>query len=204
MPSTNSIQEISSLLRPLLTLVKSNTISQNALKLIKDAGRSYAYASKPKSPLAGLSGNIKPGTTEIGWLANQNKCNQFVGDVLTLSGYVMPTNKMADGSLHYKSAVTLPAQSGYFVKKRSLDDVRPGDIYVKDYGRGDGVGHTEIVTGVSKDKNNVYTFTLAGAHKNGAYTTDLKLSGYSYNSVQQGWTNGSQSIYFLQPIKSSK
>ena len=201
MPRTDPVQNVGRVYQTLLSLVKSNDISANALKLIKEAGVSYAYANKPKSLYPGLTGNTNPGVTELRWLANQNKCNQFVGDVLFNSGYDMPTNKMADGSLHYKSAITLPNQSAYFSKRASLEDIRPGDVYVKDYGRGDGVGHTEIVISVSKDKDNVYTITTAGAHKNGAYTTEMKLTGYSYNNAKQGWTNGIQSIYFLKPIK---
>ena len=197
----NPVQEIVRIFQVNLSIVKKNDIAENALKLIRNAGNSYAYKNYPKSPYKNLTSNKIPGKSELKWLKDNNKCNQFVGDVLTLSGYAMPTNKMTDGTEHFKSAITLPSQTQYFDKRTKFSDIQKGDVFVKDYERGNGVGHTEIVTDIKQEKGKTI-ITLAGAHKTGAYTTTMTLdNNYRYNQTKQGWNNGSQSIYFLRPKK---
>ena len=102
--------------------------------------------------MAGLTGNTYPEHSRLGWLKNRNKCNQFVGDVLTLAGFAMPTFRMRDGSKHFMHAEALLDQPKFF--KQVGRDVAPGDLLVIDRpGRGENSAHVEIVTraGVAPD-----------------------------------------------------
>ena len=108
-------------------------------------GASYARASAPTSPMVGLTDNVQPEHSRLGWLKHRNKCNQFVGDVLTLAGFAMPTFRMRDGSKHFMHAEALLDQPKFF--KRVGRDVTPGDLLVIDRpGRGENSAHVEIVT----------------------------------------------------------
>lgn len=204
MPDVNPVNPSSQLNLNCATTneVSGQCIAQSALNIIAHSGRSYAFSEAPSSPYKNLSGNKVPNQTQIAWLKNKNKCNQFVGDVLSAAGFGVPTNRMADGTEHYKIAESFPNESAYFLKLDSTADVQVGDVFVKDYGADDGEcgGHTEVVVEVDRRRN---VIKLAGAHRNGAYVSEMSLNNESwkFNPLQKSWTNGLDNIYFLRARK---
>jgi hypothetical protein len=153
----------------------------------------YGFSSAPVSPHPALTGNRQPEISRLNWLKNQNKCNQFVGDVLTAAGFSMPYYRMADGSLHFKLAEDLPRESRYFTRILRWSDILPGDVLVLDYpARGSGGAHVEIVTAVNKAAGALLS---AGAHHNGAYET-LR---YGLNTALSNGTKDGSTLYFLRP-----
>lgn len=173
-----------------------NYIAQSAIRRSVNFGFDYAFNGAPSSPLVGLSGNKRPGETQVRWLKDRNKCNQFVGDVLTNSGFVMPTFTMIDGTLHYMNAERLPGQSRHFDKRLSLDSVEKGDVIVidKQSRRGENGAHTEIVTSVD---TLTQTMSLTGARKKGAFERD-------FSSVFMHLKETSEAGVFLHPFEDSK
>jgi hypothetical protein len=170
-----------------------DTIVSSARERILLHSQAYAFGSAPTSPHPALSGNRQPGISPLSWLKNQNKCNQFVGDVLTAAGFSMPVYRMGDGSLHYKLAEDLPRESRYFRKITQWSEVIPGDVLVFDYpARGSGGAHVEIITALNKATGNLLS---AGAHHNGAYETlRYGLSTALINGTRDGST-----IHILRP-----
>jgi hypothetical protein len=156
----------------------------------------YAYANAPTSPLAELSGNAIPGQTRPAWLADNNKCNQFVGDALTQAGVKAPTVTMTNGSLHYARAETWPNRNDLFDRITHPSQVKVGDVIVRDRpGSGEGTAHIEVVTSVSP-------FKTTGAHHGGAYEeTGDWLAGTTYNATNRSFTDGADEIYVLRPKK---
>ena len=181
------------------SLPSQQSIAQAAIRLIARHGRLYAISEAPVSPHPGLTGNIRPGETPLTWLKGWSKCNLFVGDAITAAGFVMPTNRMPDGSLHYAVAESLPFRRDCFKRLANLAEVQPGDIMVIDYaGRGQSGGHTEVIIGCGGD----LSFTVAGAHSDGAYLKVFRLDGSRcYDARLEGWSNGRETLYFLRPVK---
>ena len=178
-------------------------IAINALNRAEKIGYQYAKSNAPISPLAGLTGNRYPNFTRINWLKGLNKCNQFVGDVLTISGFEMPVFKMKDGSLHYKNAERLPAESSYFTKITDLRSLQPGDLIVVDWTKpGEDGAHVEVVTNINYQSGDLF---LTGASKDGAKERNRNsyFSAIRFRPELGGWqkANGSV-IYILRPIKS--
>lgn len=182
-------------------------IKNYAIERSRQYGFDYAFQKAPRSPMHNLSGNKRPGETQIRWLKNRNKCNQFVGDVLTLSGFEMPTFKMLDGSLHYMNAERLPEQKKYFQKLSKLELVRAGDVLVVDdlSAKGENTAHTEIVTQVDFDKRQMRT---TGARKAGAFEKDFSkvFAGLSFQEEVGAFKHPFKhaKIFFLRPIRLSK
>ena len=158
----------------------------------------YAYENAPTSPFAQLSGNTTAGTTRPGWLANQNKCNQFVGDALTAAGVRMPTFPMSNGTEHYMNAEKLPFQFDYFDRIVSTEDIKTGDVIVVDYpGAGESTAHTEIVTGVDP-------LRTTGAHNDGAHEKDWSdlFDNTAPNAAERCWDSpDGDKIYVLRPTR---
>ena len=177
-------------------------IAAHALERARTHGHSYAKHNAPTSPLAGLSGNRVPEYTEIKWLRGLDKCNQFVGDVLTLSSWEMPIYYMADGSKHYRNAEQLPKERNHFKKITSLSAIQLGDLVVLDWPqRGESGAHVEIVTSLNPVTGDLF---LTGASANGA--RERKRNNYfsaaQFNPSIAGWItpNGSQ-LYILRTKK---
>jgi len=158
-------------------------------------GQDYAYDRAPTSPLAGLSGNTHPGVTQPGWLQNNNKCNQFVGDSLTLAGVEAPTIPMDDGTIHYAPAEAWPARHDLFQRITKPADIQVGDVIVRDYpGSGDSTAHVEVVSGTNP-------LRTTGAHHDGAYESTSNWFGgttYDSNSQSFGESSGNR-LYILRP-----
>ncbi|MEW5852347.1 MAG: hypothetical protein AB2A00_26385 [Myxococcota bacterium] len=171
-------------------------IVQAAADRVERQGEKYAYDSAPKSPHPNLSGNRGiPNRTELSWLKNNNKCNQFVGDTLTQAGVKAPTVKMADGTVHYAKAEDWPKHSQLFDRITDPSQIRPGDVLVKDYpGSGESTAHTEVVTGTNPMK-------VTGAHHDGAYESNNDwLAGTTYNAQNKSFTQpGGTEVYVLRP-----
>lgn len=165
-------------------------IADAARNRAKQLGSSYAFAAVPTSPYPLLTGNREPNSSGIGWLKNRNKCNQFAGDVLYSSGFVMPTFTMQDGSRHFVNAEALPSRAHYFQRVSGLSAAQPGDLIVFDrYARsGENGAHVEVVTYV--DQSKLY---LTGARKDGASERD---HSYLLNS---GYRNPAEQIFVLRP-----
>lgn len=133
----------------------------------------YAFDSSPATgPGRGLSGF--------------NKCNVFVGDVLTATGFTAPTQFDERNRLHYVEAEKWPSFGNLFDRVTDMNDVRPGDVIVWDYPGatgGDG-GHVEVVVSVTPgDPPKVVT---AGAHAAGASTRD---ANQTYPVLYNGYVN---------------
>jgi hypothetical protein len=133
-------------------------------------GELYAFNKSPKSPNPEITGNKHPEKTPIPWLKNRNKCNQFIGDVLTLSGYKMPTFIMPDKSKHYANAEALLKFESYFFKIPSFDVARAGDLVIFDRPSvGENGAHVEMITELNAKTG---VLKLTGARKNGAEEKD--------------------------------
>jgi hypothetical protein len=170
-------------------------IAQAARDRAATDGAGYADANAPTSPLVQLSGNTDPGVTRPGWLQNQNKCNQFVGDALTEADVRAPTVTMADGSLHYARAESWPGRRDLFDRVTDPADVRIGDVMVRDYPRqGEGGAHVEIVTGLNP-------LRTTGAHETGAYEqANSWLQGATYDRANRSFSEASgNGVYILRP-----
>lgn len=158
-------------------------------------GVAYGYDNVPTSPLKGLSGNKQPGISKPGWLKDNWKCNQFVGDALTQAGVKAPTWQMADGTLHYASAEKWPSFTNLFERVTDPSQMRPGDIVVRDYpGSGDATAHVEIVTSVEP-------FKSIGAHRDAAYEQQGPswVEGGTYNPAKRNFSVGGNEVYILRP-----
>jgi hypothetical protein len=170
--------------------------AQAALDRATAQGANYAKSESPTSPLANLSGNAEPGVTQPGWLKDKNKCNQFVGDALTQAGVEAPTVSMGPGKgVHYQRAETWPNRTDLFDRVTDPNDIRPGDVVVRDYPlTGEGGGHIEVVTGVSP-------LRTTGAHQDGAYETENTwLDGANYHANTRSFTDtGGKDVYVLRP-----
>lgn len=184
------------------------TIAAIARELSRYDSTAYAKANAPRSPHPELTGNREPGVTRLRWLAGLNKCNQFVGDVLTWAGLLMPTYRMPDGSKHYMHAEALPRQSSHFTRVTSINDMLPGDLLVLDWaGRGENGAHVEIVTAIDHAAQRIWT---TGARRSGATEAELSahFAGASYEPSTRSWRNsnsvrGSYAIYVLRTLPQS-
>jgi hypothetical protein len=178
----------------------SDRVAKAAAGRVSADGPNYAWDKAPTSPYKNLSGNRVPGESRPSWLANNNKCNQFVGDALTAAGMKMPTFRMTDGTEHYMNAERLPHQAKHFDRITDPQQIRPGDVFVLDYpGSGESTAHTEVITGFDKATGNMKT---TGAHSDGAYEKDRGawLQSFNYDSQRKCWTNSSgQDLYILRP-----
>ena len=158
-------------------------------------GPSYAYDSAPTSPNPQLTANKRPGSTVLGWLKDQWKCNQFVGDSLTQAGVQAPQFKMADGSYHYAPAEKWPGFHNLFERITDPATMQVGDVVVRDYpSTGDATAHVEIVTSVNP-------FKSVGAHSDGAYEKEGAswVEGGTYNPAKRGFDVGGNTVYVLRP-----
>ena len=175
-------------------------IAFNARLHAAQAGDSYAFKAAPTSPYPNLSGNFMPGVTKLSWLKNHNKCNQFVGDVLTLSGFRMPTTYQPGGKEHFVIAEDLPKKTKYFERITSIEQLRPGDLMVIDNlaRSGASTAHVEIVTACSSDGK---VLESTGAHRDGAYTEARPgfWSNLRYDASGQCWRKPGSAIYLLRP-----
>lgn len=173
-----------------------------ALDRAQRLGRDYAQASAPRSPFAELTGNHLPERTRLMWLQNRNKCNQFVGDVLTQAGFRMPTYRMPDGSAHFVNAEALPKFTAYFERVTSLTGARPGDLLVLDYldSVGENSAHVEIISAIDVARQVMRT---VGAHRQGAYESDNSglLSALSYQPHNRSFSLSSRNAaaFILRP-----
>lgn len=185
----------------------SQEILYVAQALMQRSSGSYAKASVPTSPYPNLSGNSSPGNTPLKWLKNLNKCNQFVGDVLTYAGFAMPTWRMHDGSEHYMHAEALPSRSEFF-ERVDLASAKPGDLVVLDWeSKGENGAHVEIISAIDIEKRELITI---GAQAKGAKERN---SSYILQNLQrlprlQGWRNVHNSkpfdLFILRPIQKLK
>jgi hypothetical protein len=174
-------------------------IQTAAAARVTSDGPDYAVTNAPTSPLEELSGNKHPGVTQPGWLKDQNKCNQFVGDVLTQADVKAPTVAMANGSKHYASAETWPSHSDLFDRITDQKDIQIGDVLVRDYpGAGESTAHVEVVTGL-------HPLKTTGAHSDGAYETENHFfDGATANPGNRSFTDsGGNDVYILRPKKSA-
>lgn len=169
-------------------------IAQAALARIATDGAGYAVANAPTSPFAALSGNELPGVSRPRWLEGQNKCNQFVGDVLVQAGMMPPTVTMANGTQHYARAEQWPTRHDLFDRVTNPDDIQVGDIVVRDYPtRGASGAHVEVVTSVQP-------FQTAGAHAYGASVNEGSwLTGARYDASNRSFSVGGSDVYVLRP-----
>lgn len=179
---------------------------EHTVAIARDRGRrlgaGYAKSAAPTSPMPELTGNSHPGRSLLGWLKNRNKCNQFVGDVLTLAGYAMPTFRMRDGSKHFMHAEALINQPHYF--ERVGREVAPGDLLVIDRpGRGENSAHVEIVTGAHRSTDTPTSLTTIGALNMGVTEQDRApmLKGARWNKKGGYFERGTLKAFFLRPRK---
>lgn len=174
-------------------------IQRAAQDRIAQDGPGYAYDAAPTSPYKNLSGNKVPGESRPGWLKNNNKCNQFVGDALTQAGMKMPTYRMTDGTEHYVNAERLPEYRQHFDRITDPKDIRPGDVFVVDYpGRGESTAHTEVIGSYNPETGRLVGL---GAHSDGAYEKDQSwlLQGATLNAAGGHFDQGSNKVYILRP-----
>jgi hypothetical protein len=158
-------------------------------------GPSYAYDQAPTSPHPQLTSNRRPESSVLGWLKNQWKCNQFVGDALTQAGVQAPLFKMADGSYHYAPAEKWPGFHNLFERITDPAKMQVGDVVVRDYpSTGDATAHVEIVTSVNP-------FKSVGAHSDGAYEVEGAswVEGGVYNPSKRAFDVGGNTVYILRP-----
>jgi hypothetical protein len=158
-------------------------------------GPLYGFQQAPVSPNPQLTGNRAPGTTVLGWLKDNWKCNQFVGDALTQAGVKAPLFKMADGSFHYAPAEKWPGFTNLFDRITDASKMQVGDVLIKDYpSTGDATAHVEIVTSVNP-------FKSVGAHWDGAYQKEGAswLDGGTYNASKRAFDVGGDTVYILRP-----
>jgi hypothetical protein len=191
---------------PDLQNIISNTQGELIAKIARDRasklGGLYAKNQTPISPYANLTSNKEPEKSLLYWLRGVNKCNQFVGDVLTKAGIKMPTFVMKDGTEHYVNAERLPKQNKYFDKICKLSELRAGDIVVIDdlKRKGESGAHVELVSFVDYAKK---IMSLIGARKDGAQEREsMMLNELSDESaIKCGFTRHkkNQEIYFLRP-----
>ncbi len=162
-------------------------------------GTEYAKPNAPRSPMPELTSNKHPNRSILTWLRNRNKCNQFVGDVLTLAGLAMPTFRMRDGSKHFVNAEALPAQTDYFERRIRAADIAPGDLLVVDSpGRGENTAHVEIVSSVQV-KEPVQLSTI-GAIPTGVAETDRSTLLRDGSWSDRGFLRrGATKSFFLRP-----
>ena len=162
-------------------------------------GQAYAFDKAAYSPNPKLSGNRKPDRKPVAWLKDNNKCNQFVGDVLYQAGVKMPTVKQADGSIHYDYAENWPKHEDLFERITDKKNLKPGDIIVIDYpGRGGSSGHVEVVS------DNTSELKAIGAHHDGAYETSKEwiFRGATWNSREKCYVQpDGTKIYLLRPTQ---
>lgn len=188
---------------------QSARIAAAAQKLGVYSGRFYARDEAPPSPYAGLSGNSQPGRSRLWWLKGLYKCNQFLGDVLTLAGLRMPTYRMPDGSEHYFNAEALLKRPGDFGSITALSDIRPGDIVLIDWSEsGENGAHLEIVAEIDLSAQRLRTW---GAHKDGAALQDFSwlFRGARFDAQRTAWINtsslrGQYLVHVLRPLKSTE
>ena len=158
-------------------------------------GPSYAFDQAPTSPHPQLTSNRRPESSVLGWLKNQWKCNQFVGDSLTKAGVQAPLFKMADGSHHYAPAEKWPGFHNLFERITDPAKMQVGDVVVRDYpATGDATAHVEIVTSVNP-------FKSVGAHIDGAYEVEGAswVEGGVYNPSKRAFEVGANTVYVLRP-----
>jgi hypothetical protein len=137
-----------------------------ARSLAEHHGVTYSHKSAGISFHPKITSNTEPGISTLPWLTGLNKCNHFIGDVLTLSGFEMPTYTMPDGSLHYRNAERLPLENNHF-QHIKVDELRPGDLVVFDWDHrsGSNGAHVEMVGQVNRVNG---TLNLIGARSDGA------------------------------------
>lgn len=183
-----------------------NTLVSHALSLAHTHGSDYATENAPRSPHPELSSNRIPGHTRLFWLKNRSKCNQFVGDALTLAGIEMPLYTMPDGSKHYVNAEALPRFTDYFRRVHSAEEIRPGDLLVLDGSSrtGENGAHVEIICSV---RHRAREINSVGAHTNGAYEQTFinLLHGAAPVRDSRGvfFRADGMDVYILRPITSS-
>ena len=181
------------------TLASAAVISAARRRAARE-GDGYAWGNAPVSPLSGLTGNTLPGVSRPPWLRAQNKCNQFVGDVLHDAGFEMPTFRMPDRSLHYMHAEVLPRQRRFFESISALSAARAGDLLILDdtRRRGESTAHVEIIETLSPTQ-----LVTMGAHRAGVRSTDRSalLPRLRLPPSGNGWSSGSSRIYILRPIR---
>lgn len=165
-------------------------------------GALYSKNQAPISPYQNLTSNHEPEKSIIFWLRGVNKCNQFIGDVLTNAGFKMPTFVMKDGTEHYLNAERLPKQNKYFDKICNLTEVKAGDVIVIDdlKRKGESGAHVELVSFVDFAKK---IMNLIGARSQGAaereslMLSELPLDGSKLCGFTR--TKANQTVYFLRP-----
>lgn len=162
-------------------------------------GGLYAKNQAPISPYKNLTSNKEPEKSLISWLRGVNKCNQFVGDVLTKAGFKMPTFKMKDNSEHYMNAESLPKQAKYFDAVCDLKELRAGDLVIIDdlSRKGENGAHVEIVSFVDIARK---FLNLIGARKDGAEQRDSNLLRELFSeNCEFLRPSKNQKVYFLRP-----
>lgn len=181
---------------------RAEAIVASALERIARDGPGYALDAAPTSPHPQLTGNQHPERTRLGWLEGYNKCNQFVGDVLTQAGVAFPTHRMPDGSRHYVAAEQVLHHPEAFARVGALRDARPGDVLLVDLpGRGDSRAHLEVLVAVAPDGQ---SFVSAGAHVDGAsvgtaYVDDLLRA--RYDARTRSYVSGDTRYHLLRPTR---
>ena len=162
--SVNLVQ--TNTIEPVFRVAPPKSLKEAAIERIRLFGRQYAYDVAPRSPHPLLSGNRNPGVSRLNWLKQKNKCNQFVGDVLTDAGFKMPTYTMPNGSKHYVNAEALLKYPRELKVLSVRQAPRPGDILLIDYldKKGENGAHVEIVIDV---KNTSLQLHTAGSASSG-------------------------------------
>lgn len=183
------------------TELANQSISSIAKTRATKMAYEYARSGVPTSPYQNLSGNNYPNFSKINWLRGLNKCNQFVGDVLTMSGYKMPTFRMSDGTEHYMHAEALPKQTQYFDIINNASSIKEGDLIVFDQKKrsGENGAHVEIITTIDINKG---ILELTGARRLGAKTREASqlLQGFKLSNNYSSFTSGKDTcdIYILR------
>jgi hypothetical protein len=172
----------------------------SARSLAEKHGATYSHKSPGISFHPKITGNTEPGISRLAWLTGHNKCNHFIGDVLTLSGFEMPTYTMTDGSLHYKNAERLLLESSHF-QHINVNNLQPGDLVVFDWNhrRGSNGAHVEMIGRVDRTNG---TLNLIGARSGGAKErSSSELLGQLEIGGDVDFLGLTGTAYLLRPVK---
>ncbi|PID38476.1 MAG: hypothetical protein CSB49_05345 [Proteobacteria bacterium] len=197
---------LSALLRCRLEPRSRAAVAKAALELQRTRSNEFAKEKAPTSINPQLDRNQKPGKTKLSWMRGAYKCNFFVGEALSKSGYVMPLSDKH----RYAGAGSLHSHRRYFQRIVSPADLRPGDVVTLRW-PGKGNAHAAIVTKTGKRKG---TIEITGTGRGSVVTEKVSahlgkdwheaLSTAKYDSKHQRFVlkaaDGTRfHVYLLRP-----